>query len=54
MIEKEKIPATTLLMALDVPRDEILNLFHDKNKIEIIDKNKFKTKFIAKNYKNSN
>ncbi len=49
---KRKIPATTLLMALDVPRDEILNLFHDKNKIEIIDKNKFKTKFIAKNYKN--
>ena len=39
-------------MALDVPRDEILSLFHSKNKIEIIDKNKFKTKFIAKNFKN--
>ena len=35
-------------MALDVPRDEILNLFHEKTKFEIIDKNKFKTKFIQK------
>ena len=32
---KRKIPATTLLMALDVPRDEILNLFHDNNTIEL-------------------
>jgi DNA-directed RNA polymerase subunit beta len=49
---KKKIPATTLLMALGYPRDELLNLFHEKIKFDFIDKDKLKTKFIPQKYKN--
>ena len=49
---KKKIPSTTLLMALGYPRDELLNLFHEKIKFDFIDKDKLKTKFIPQRYKN--
>ena len=49
---KKKIPVSTLLMALGNPRDELLNLFHEKIKFDFIDKEKLKTKFIPQRYKN--
>ena len=39
-------------MALGYPRDELLNLFHEKIKFDFVDKDKLKTKFIPQRYKN--
>ena len=39
-------------MALGYPRDELLNLFHEKIKFDFVEKDKLKTKFIPQRYKN--
>ncbi|MEL0242794.1 MAG: DNA-directed RNA polymerase subunit beta, partial [Pelagibacteraceae bacterium] len=49
---KKKIPSSTLLMALGYPKDELLNLFHEKIKFDFFEKDKLKTKFIPQRYKN--
>ncbi len=50
---KRKIPVTTLLMALGHDKDEILNLFHNPIRYDIVDDSSCKTKFLFEKYKNS-
>jgi DNA-directed RNA polymerase subunit beta len=50
---KRKIPVTTLLMALGYAKDEILNLFHEPVKFDLVDDSSCKTKFFPEKYKNA-
>jgi len=51
---KRKLPVTTLLMALGFNRDDILNLFYENIKFDLISEDEWKTKFIPENFKISN
>ena len=50
---KRKIPVTTLLMALGHDKDEILNLFHNPIRYDVVEDSSCKTKFLFEKYKNS-